>query len=119
MNKIDKVFCYFESWTQWRSGNGQFKLSHVNPSHCTHITLAFVGLNTDGTVRDLGAGPYSDFIKLKATNPTVKLLISMGGWNEGSTTYSAVRKRRNYCIGFFYKIGDFFYIGCWIDGKTE
>lgn len=87
---IDKVFCYFESWTQWRTGNGQFKLSHVNPSLCTHITLAFIGLNTDGTIKDLGAGPYSDFANLRSKNPAVKLLISMGGWNEGSETYSMV-----------------------------
>lgn len=90
----DKVFCYYESWTQWRTGNGQFKLSHVNPKLCTHITLAFIGLNADGTINELDSGPYNEFIKLKSKNANVKLLVSMGGWNEGSTTYSAVRKLR-------------------------
>ncbi len=33
---------------------------------------------------------FNRFINLKNSNPNVKLLIAMGGWNEGSTTYSAV-----------------------------
>lgn len=33
---------------------------------------------------------FTRFINLKNSNPNVKLLIAMGGWNEGSTTYSQV-----------------------------
>lgn len=36
------------------------------------------------------AGPYADIIALKNKNPNVKLLVSMGGWNQGSQIYSNV-----------------------------
>lgn len=36
------------------------------------------------------AAPYQAFVGLKSINPNVKLLVSMGGWGEGSETYSNV-----------------------------
>ncbi|KAG4076517.1 hypothetical protein HA402_011333 [Bradysia odoriphaga] len=87
----NKVFCYFGSWAGGRSGNGAFSVENINPNLCTHIAYSFIGLNTDGSVKLLDSGTlFTRFINLKNSNPNVKLLIAMGGWNEGSSTYSAV-----------------------------
>lgn len=105
------MFCYYGSWAGGRSGNGAFNVENINAKLCTHISYAFIGLNANGSVKLLDSGSmlynsrprltfsitfhifldlFNRFINLKASNPNVKLLISMGGWNEGSATYSAV-----------------------------
>ncbi|KAG5881304.1 hypothetical protein JTB14_016175 [Gonioctena quinquepunctata] len=93
------VFCYFSSWAVYRPGNGRFDVSDIDTSLCTHISFAFIGLNADGSVHDLDPwesdddGGYHGFhnvIALKKTTPGLKVLVSMGGWNEGSSTYSRV-----------------------------
>lgn len=58
---------------------------------CTHITYAFIGLTSAGEIDTMGSNDdMPTFIALKEKNPNVKLLISMGGWNEGSTLFSQV-----------------------------
>ncbi|EFA06698.1 putative chitinase 2-like Protein [Tribolium castaneum] len=92
------VVCYFTSWTIYREGDGQFAAKDVDPTLCTHILYAFVGLNEDGTINILddweitGLEEIKHLVSLKQQNPDLKLLLSMGGWNEGSTTYSEVAK---------------------------
>lgn len=36
-------------------------------------------------------GGFRKFVDLKNKNPNLKVLISMGGWNEGSEKYSKVK----------------------------
>lgn len=36
------------------------------------------------------SGSYKRFNKLKEINPNLKTIIAIGGWNEGSVTYSNV-----------------------------
>ncbi|XP_045467500.1 chitotriosidase-1-like [Harmonia axyridis] len=90
------VVCYFNSWTVYRNGNGKFVPQNVDPNLCSHVLFAFVGLSTDGNVRILdeweaiNLNGISDIINLKQQNKDLKILVSMGGWNEGSTTYSNV-----------------------------
>ncbi|XP_019556814.3 chitotriosidase-1-like [Aedes albopictus] len=93
----DKVVCYFGSWATYRVGNGKFSVEDINPKLCTHIIYSFVGLDaTTNTVKSLDT--YNDitlqalqrFVGLKSRNPSVKLMVAIGGWNEGSTTYSTM-----------------------------
>ncbi|XP_058053821.1 probable chitinase 10 [Anopheles bellator] len=90
----DRIVCYFGSWATYRVGNGNFEVENINPKLCTHIIYAFVGLDTKGNVKildewqDIKLGGYSRFISLKAQSPSVKLMVAIGGWNEGSLTYS-------------------------------
>ncbi|KAJ8680393.1 hypothetical protein QAD02_016180 [Eretmocerus hayati] len=105
-----KVVCYFGSWSVYRSGNGQFKISDIDASLCTHLIYTFIGVTDDGNVRildayqdlekDYGQKGYKRFNALRNNIPNVKTMIAMGGWNEGSPKYSEVvsspSKRKNF-----------------------
>lgn len=88
----DTVFCYYGSWATYR----QYNIENIDVTHCSHITYSFIGLNADGTVRilddwaDIGLRGLSRFVALRKRNPKLKVLVAMGGWNEGSATYSDV-----------------------------
>lgn len=88
--------CYFASWTIYRPDNGKFTALDVDPNLCTHILYAFVGLREDGSVSILddwemtGLEELAHLMSLKEKNPNLKIILSMGGWNEGSQKYSAV-----------------------------
>ncbi|KAJ3653205.1 hypothetical protein Zmor_012469 [Zophobas morio] len=96
LSSAGNVVCYFTSWTIYREGDGTFAAKDVDPTLCTHILYAFVGLNEDGTINILddweitGLEELAHLVSLKEQNPDLKILLSMGGWNEGSTTYSEV-----------------------------
>ncbi|XP_015836951.1 chitinase-like protein 3 isoform X2 [Tribolium castaneum] len=80
------VSCYYESWLFEK-----FAPEDIDVSICTHINYAFLGIHPNGTFRLDGS---EDILKrlgaLKSLNPDLKLLISVGGWAEGSTTFSEV-----------------------------
>lgn len=92
----DKVVCYHGSWSKYRSGNGNFLVSHIDPSLCTHLIYSFVGINTDGTINILDTkleitdGNLANFNALKKQNTALKTLVAVGGWNEGSAKFSNV-----------------------------
>ncbi|KAL3289217.1 hypothetical protein HHI36_003651 [Cryptolaemus montrouzieri] len=90
------VMCYFTSWSVYKPGNGIYNVSNVPADLCTHIYYSFVGLNDDGTVNILdtweafGLRQLLHLRRLRHKNKDLKLIVSMGGWNEGSETYSRV-----------------------------
>ncbi|XP_028140237.2 acidic mammalian chitinase [Diabrotica virgifera virgifera] len=93
------IVCYFASWTVYRPGDGSFDVRNIDPSLCTHINFAFIGLNEDASIKILdpwesndpsGYGGFKNLVALKKSNPDLKISVSMGGWNEGSEIYSKV-----------------------------
>ncbi|KAL1512586.1 hypothetical protein ABEB36_002155 [Hypothenemus hampei] len=114
------IFCYFESWTVYRPGNGKFDVENIDPNLCTHVAFTFLGLNSDGTLNILdpwesnpdGLDGFERLVGLKKQNSNLKVLASLGGWNEGSLKYSQVvadpAKRANLvasAIAFINKYG--------------
>ncbi|XP_046436425.1 acidic mammalian chitinase-like isoform X1 [Neodiprion fabricii] len=95
-----KVFCYFGSWSFYRPGKGGFNISDIDPTLCTHMAYAFVGITPNGEVqvldeyRDLytdgGLGGFEEFNALRDQNAELKTLVSIGGWSQGSTNFSTV-----------------------------
>merc|ERR1712002_226367 len=100
----EKVVCYFGSWATWRPGNGKFDVEDIDPFLCTHVIFGFAGLsNHTWTIEvldpwnelcpgDNGGNncAYDRFVALKNFNPDLKVILAVGGWNEGSVDYSVM-----------------------------
>jgi len=101
------VVCYYSSWAFYRKGNGKFDIPDIDPNLCTHLNYGFA--NMDNTTWKLVAyDPWFDlspsdegcdrdhchydsfrrFNKLKNQNPSLKTVLSIGGWNSGSGQWS-------------------------------
>ena len=95
------MVCYYGSWAAYRPANGRFDVENIDPFLCTHLIFGFAGLRPyDNAIYALdpynelcenwGRGAYERFTGLKKINPTLKTLLAVGGWNEGSRKYSQV-----------------------------
>lgn len=94
------MVCYFSSWAVYRPGKGKFDVEDIDPFLCTHAIYAFTGLGSDYRIKsldpwndlydDYGKGAFMRFTNLKTRNPSLKTLVAIGGWNEGSEKYSMV-----------------------------
>jgi chitinase len=92
-----KVIAYFPSWGIYARN---FQISNIPASMLTHINYAFANLSADGQCVlgdsyadidkfypgdswDAGAlrGNFHQLKILKQTNPNLKVMISVGGWN--------------------------------------
>ncbi|EAT48574.1 AAEL000389-PA, partial [Aedes aegypti] len=98
-----QLVCYLGSWASYRAGNGKFVVEDINPKLCTHIIYSFVGLDSTtytvkhlDTYNDIDLQAFQRFIGLKSRNPNVKLMVAIGGWNEGSINYSNMAASATY-----------------------
>lgn len=92
-----KKVCYFANWAYYRPGAGQYWIDKIDPFECTHLIYGFSVINNatwemrvyDPWI-DIDQGGYSRFVALKRTNPNLKTLIALGGWNDShfSMSYS-------------------------------
>ncbi|XP_073960809.1 probable chitinase 2 [Choristoneura fumiferana] len=90
------VICYYGTWASYRTGLGKFEVTDVPTGLCTHIVYTFVGIDYSGTVQSLdldyeenwGKGYLKKFNDLKKINPKLKIILAVGGFNEGSEKYS-------------------------------
>ncbi|XP_049296118.1 probable chitinase 2 [Anopheles funestus] len=97
-----RVVCYLASWSNYREGSGSFNISYIVPDHCTHLVYTFAGLNIGGGIdsldyyNDINVNKgYSKVVALKEENPCLKVLLAIGGWNEGSEKYSLMAERES------------------------
>lgn len=102
------VVCYYGTWATYRHGNGAFNVENINPDLCTHLIYTFFGIGQDGSIRILdgyldlednwGRGNIGKFVALKQKNPKLKTLAAIGGWNEGSLSFSMVSLFERNCF---------------------
>ena len=69
---------------------------NIDASLCTHIIYSFAKFenyqlaayewNDENT--DWMKGNYQKTLDLRASNPSLKILLAVGGWNMGSTEFS-------------------------------
>lgn len=89
---------------------GKFTVDHVDPTLCTHLMYAFAVLDGStyrmkvyDTWADIDLQGYSKFVGLKAQNPGLKTMISVGGWTDsvdGTNKYSKLVSSRANIAAF-------------------
>lgn len=97
----ENIVCYHGTWSTYRQSLGAFNVEKdVDPFLCTHLMYSFFGIQETGELRvidpyldledNYGRGNIKKFNALKLKNPTLKTLVAVGGWNEGSKKFSIV-----------------------------
>jgi len=98
-----KVVCYWGTWANYRPKEGKFTPESVDGSLCTHLIYSFAGLDAAKSSiksldtwmdleKDYGLAGFKKATDLRKTWPHLKVMIAIGGWNEGSTKYSGMAK---------------------------
>lgn len=93
-----EIVCYVASWAMYRTNDGEFPIENIKPELCTTAIYHFAGLDDDGKLKALdpwadlsdngGLNGYRRFTSLKKKNPQLRLLLAVGGWDEGVGKYS-------------------------------
>lgn len=92
---VEPIICYWGTWSHYRQGNGKFQVSDIDGNLCTHLMYTFFGVSSTGDVvlldpwLDTDLGNIQKTVALKQTYPHLKVLASVGGWNEGSAKFSS------------------------------
>lgn len=89
------IVCYVTNWAQYRTGGFQFLPSHVNASLCSHVFFAFAKINTasntiEGLERNDVSVMYPALQALKAGQPSLELVLSLGGATASASAWLSV-----------------------------
>ena len=83
-----RVGCYYSSSSYWRRED-KYTVENIQADLCTHIIYSFVLLDPETFLMKIGddqldvqLGNIKNFTDLKKTNPGVKLMVALGGWND-------------------------------------
>ncbi|KAK7091103.1 chitinase-3-like protein 1 [Littorina saxatilis] len=92
-----KLFCYYSSDAQYRTGPGKFLPENIDPTLCTHVIFAFFQPTDDGLgVKSVTPeGLYEKTVALKQKNRNLKVLLAIGGWLIGSKPFLPVIKSQH------------------------
>ncbi|KAL4645983.1 acidic mammalian chitinase-like isoform X2 [Arapaima gigas] len=84
--------CYFTNWAQYRPPPTIYMPNDIDPCLCTHLLYAFATITNNrlATYEWDDVQLYSQFNALKNKNGNLKTLLSVGGWNFGSSGFSAM-----------------------------
>ncbi|KAL7011016.1 hypothetical protein ACKWTF_014053 [Chironomus riparius] len=92
-----KIFCYYKATNHELlnevTHQSPSSIFHHNKPPCSHIIYAFAGLDMNGEIvlpHKKVNQDFHDLMKLKEKDPCLKILISVGGWDEGSEKFSSL-----------------------------
>ena len=91
----EEIFCFFESWSDSRQGDGEFTLNHLEPQLCTTLVFLQAELDDDGLAPnnpwqqtdENGQELYKNVNELKKKHK-LRTLLSVGSWNDEFSKFS-------------------------------
>jgi len=96
------MVCYFARLARFRNGIGKFGPEDIDPRLCTHIMYAFVNLTESFELAPFEPeielsvngkkGSYEILQDHKKTNPKLKTIISLGGWEHPNINFTNLCK---------------------------
>ncbi|CAF1245074.1 unnamed protein product [Adineta ricciae] len=102
-----RVVCYYTNWSLYREAMPTLYPDHIDPLLCTHIHYAFADIDpltlaiTPIEEHDihwtdrLGMPLYLRMYGLKRRNPSLKIILSVGGWSARSKGFNAILRSDN------------------------
>uniref|UniRef100_A0A4D5RA82 Scol-Chitinase n=1 Tax=Scolopendra viridis TaxID=118503 RepID=A0A4D5RA82_SCOVI len=114
------VVCYYTNWSSYRAGNAKYVPEDVDPSLCTHVIYSFAILDANtyqlkphDAGLDVNQGYYKKIVGLKQKNPSLKVLLAIGGYSDSqSNKYSLLvadasnrQKFIQHALGFLGQYG--------------
>lgn len=106
------LMCHYSAW----DGFADLPVENLDPFLCTHVIYTFAGIE-NSTIKSLypsldlddagNAGAFRTFTDLKKRNPSLKTMIAIGGWEEGSAKYSEMASTHESRMTFVGSVVDF------------
>ncbi|GAB6032000.1 hypothetical protein CHUAL_010377 [Chamberlinius hualienensis] len=106
------IVCNVQPWAIHWKGRGYFNVAEFNSTLCTHVVHYRCGLDkstykiksidpsTDLNVEEGGRDGYRSVANLKLRNHQLKTMVAVGGWEEGTESFSlmasSIRRRQTF-----------------------
>merc|ERR1712242_446821 len=92
-----KVVCYYPNWVYYRKGDGKYTVDDIDTSNS----------------RGWNLGNFRKFTALKQSNPNVKYMLALGGWNDSKmpkysellASSSKIERFVEHAVGFLKEYG--------------
>jgi len=108
------IVCYYSAWAYQRPKPMNYDIENVPAHLCTHIIYSFVGLDNKtydlkdlDTKYDIDRKGIERFVGLKTKNPKLKVMVAIGGWDEGGKQYSEMVTDKAKRTKFIKEVLDF------------
>jgi chitinase len=106
--KTYRRVCFFANWAPYRGVNPNLLPDKIDPFLCTHIHYAFAKIDPtslklepteehDNNWTERSNIPlYIRLFGLKRKNPSLKIILAVGGWSAKSRGFNRATQKRNY-----------------------